>query len=139
MVSCKCFFFLLLLLYRNDDDRIFSPEQDFVSLECSFGFYYAEPSFLPYPAVLFWVSFRVSCFALSIIIINISVHDDVQLAQWLRNNDGRIKLGDFNRAKFLTYDAKKEQYCRYDYGGRAWRVSKGMLCVCNNICAAVLL
>jgi len=49
------------------------------------------------------------------------VHDDLQLAQWLRNDDGRIKLGDFNRAKVLTYDAKKEEYCRYDYGGRAWR------------------
>jgi len=44
------------------------------------------------------------------------VHDDVQLCQWLRTKDGRLKLGDFNRAEVMDYDLKKKQYCRY-YNG----------------------
>lgn len=45
------------------------------------------------------------------------VHDDVQLCQWLRTKDGRIKLGDFNRAEVMEYDLKKKKYCRYINGG----------------------
>lgn len=44
------------------------------------------------------------------------VHDDVQLCQWLRTRDGRIKLGDFNRAEVMDYDIKEEKYCRYFNG-----------------------
>ncbi len=46
-----------------------------------------------------------------------SVHDDVQLCQWLRTRDGRLKLGDFNRAEIMDYDENKKKYCRYENGG----------------------
>jgi len=45
------------------------------------------------------------------------VHDDVQLCQWLRTEDGRLKLGDFNRAEVMAYNAEKKKYCRYRNGG----------------------
>ena len=38
----------------------------------------------------------------------LSVHDDVQLCQWLRTEDGRLKLGDFNRAEVMAYNAEKK-------------------------------
>ena len=44
------------------------------------------------------------------------VHDDVQLCQWLRTKNGRIKLGDFNRAEIMDYDPMKKQYCKYNNG-----------------------
>lgn len=44
------------------------------------------------------------------------VHDDVQLCQWLRTKDGRLKLGDFNRAEVMDYNAKKGEYCAYSNG-----------------------
>ena len=46
----------------------------------------------------------------------IIVHDDIDLGQYLRTSDGRIKLNDFNRAKALLYDSIKEEYCNY-YNG----------------------
>ncbi len=52
-----------------------------------------------------------------------SVHDDVQVAQWLKTPDQRLKFGDFNRAMILKYDSKGEEYCQYSTGGRGWRVS----------------
>eukprot|EP00536_Pseudo-nitzschia_multiseries_P002046 jgi/Psemu1/283451/fgenesh1_pg.27_\ len=48
------------------------------------------------------------------------VHDDVQLCQWLKTADGRLKLGDFNRAEVMEWNSKKKKYCRYyngDCGG----------------------
>jgi len=48
-----------------------------------------------------------------------SVHDDVQLCQWLRNADGDFKLGDFNRAEIMDYDEDKREYCVYN-NGRGW-------------------
>lgn len=36
-----------------------------------------------------------------------SVHDDVQLCQWLRTRDGKLKLGDFNRAEVMDFDREK--------------------------------
>jgi len=45
-----------------------------------------------------------------------SVHDDVQLCQWLRSRDGKIKLGDFNRAEVMDFDPEKQQYCKYNNG-----------------------
>ncbi len=41
------------------------------------------------------------------------VHDDVQLCQWLRTRDGRLKLGDFNRAEIMQYNTEKNKYCKY--------------------------
>lgn len=52
-----------------------------------------------------------------------SVHDDVQLCQWLKTADGRLKLGDFNRAWPMEYNEKKEKYCKYENGGVAGNVS----------------
>lgn len=43
-------------------------------------------------------------------------HDDLDLGQYLRTPDGRIKLNDFNRAKPLLYDNIKGEYCKY-YNG----------------------
>ena len=51
------------------------------------------------------------------------VHDDVQLQQWLRAEDGSLKLGDFNRATILEWDPKKQQYCRYSNGAAFGNVS----------------
>jgi hypothetical protein len=48
-----------------------------------------------------------------------SVHDDVQLCQWLRGKDHKLKLGDFNRAEIMDYDPVKKEYCRYN-NGRAY-------------------
>ena len=44
------------------------------------------------------------------------VHDDIDLGQYLRTPDGRIKLNDFNRAKIQLWDPVKKQYCKY-YNG----------------------
>lgn len=44
------------------------------------------------------------------------VHDDVQLCQWLEHEDGRLKLGDFNRAEMMEYDEENQTYCKYDNG-----------------------
>jgi len=44
------------------------------------------------------------------------VHDDVQLCQWLKKDDGTLKLGDFNRAEVMEYNTKKERYCKYVNG-----------------------
>mmetsp|Transcript_9348 Transcript_9348/g.21083 ORF Transcript_9348/g.21083 Transcript_9348/m.21083 type:complete len:691 (+) Transcript_9348:93-2165(+) len=44
------------------------------------------------------------------------VHDDVQLCQWLHTPDGRLKLGDFNRATFMQWDTVKGEYCKFNNG-----------------------
>ncbi|KAI2488633.1 protein kinase [Fragilaria crotonensis] len=44
------------------------------------------------------------------------VHDDVQLCQWLRTRDGRLVLGDFNRAQIMDWNEKKGEYCLYNNG-----------------------
>lgn len=44
------------------------------------------------------------------------VHDDIQLCQWLRNDDFKLKLGDFNRARVLAWNQKTQEYCEYDNG-----------------------
>lgn len=53
-----------------------------------------------------------------------SVHDDVQLCQWLRTQDGTIKLGDFNRAEIMDFNMEKKEYCRYNNGHAYGNVSK---------------
>ncbi len=50
-----------------------------------------------------------------------SVHDDIQPAQWLRNEDGTIKFGDFNRMVTLPYNSKTGNYCKYRFNDRPWR------------------
>ena len=45
-----------------------------------------------------------------------SVHDDIQLCQWLRKRDGTLKLGDFNRAEIMDYDEEGGEYCLYNNG-----------------------
>lgn len=44
------------------------------------------------------------------------VHGDIQLQQWLRTADGRLKLGDFNRASILDWDARRNLYCKFSTG-----------------------
>jgi hypothetical protein len=44
------------------------------------------------------------------------VHNDIQLRQWLRTREGTLKLGDFNRAKVLDWNFKKQQYCKFSNG-----------------------
>ncbi len=44
------------------------------------------------------------------------VHDDVQLRQWLRTSDGRLVLGDFNRAKILRWNDEDKDYCKFRTG-----------------------
>lgn len=46
----------------------------------------------------------------------IIVHDDVQLCQWLHTTDGRLKLGDFNRATIMQWDVENEEYCDFNNG-----------------------
>eukprot|EP00934_Nitzschia_sp_Nitz4_P000348 Nitzschia sp. Nitz4//scaffold42_size132992//14458//16405//NITZ4_003380-RA/size132992-processed-gene-0.26-mRNA-1//-1//CDS//3329551661//348//frame0 len=45
------------------------------------------------------------------------IHDDVQLCQWLRNREGVIKLGDFNRAEIPDFNPSSGEYCKYNNGG----------------------
>jgi hypothetical protein len=52
------------------------------------------------------------------------VHDDIQLSQFLFNqNRTRLILNDFNRAEFPLFDEKADDYCRYKNGrgGGNWR------------------
>ena len=47
----------------------------------------------------------------------IIVHDDVQLSQYLFNEDFSVlKLNDFNRAEFMLWDEGKNAYCLYQNG-----------------------
>jgi len=57
------------------------------------------------------------------------VHDDIQLCQWLRNDSGKLKLGDFNRARVLGWNEKKQEYCSYDNGRGYGNVSLLFMCV----------
>jgi hypothetical protein len=49
-------------------------------------------------------------------ILNPSVHGDVQLQQWLGTQEGKLKLGDFNRAEVMDYDPVRGKYCKYNNG-----------------------
>jgi hypothetical protein len=48
-----------------------------------------------------------------------SVHDDVQICQWLRKDDSKLKLGDFNRAEIMEYNSEEQKYCKYQ-NGQGW-------------------
>ena len=43
-------------------------------------------------------------------------HVDIQLGQFFRGADGKIKLVDYNRAEPILYDVKHEKYCRESTG-----------------------
>ena len=51
------------------------------------------------------------------------VHDDVQLCQWLEAWNGRLKLGDFNRAEIMEWNEKNKSYCKYSNGHSGGNVS----------------
>jgi hypothetical protein len=66
------------------------------------------------------ISRRSSCFySLLVLFSERSVHDDVQICQWLRKGDNKLKLGDFNRAEIMEYDSEEREYCKYK-NGRGW-------------------
>lgn len=44
------------------------------------------------------------------------VHDDVQLCQWLRGENGHLILGDFNRAEVMDWNSQNKSYCKYKNG-----------------------
>ena len=45
------------------------------------------------------------------------VHNDVQLSQFLFSEDFSVlKLNDFNRAEFLLWDDRNQEYCHYKNG-----------------------
>lgn len=48
------------------------------------------------------------------------VHNDIQLRQWMRTKKGRLKLGDFNRAKIMEHQSTTTgtgtMYCKYSTG-----------------------
>ena len=62
------------------------------------------------------------------------VHDDVQLCQWLRTRDGRLVLGDFNRAQIMDWNEEKGEYCMYNNGYAFGNVRCDIMCflVCNS-------
>ena len=72
------------------------------------------------------------------------VHDDVQLCQWLRTRDGRLVLGDFNRAQIMDWNEEKGEYCMYNNGYAYGNVRGEMMCclVCvfaGTLCLTLLL
>eukprot|EP00957_Ditylum_brightwellii_P104480 7959368-Ditylum_brightwellii.AAC.1 len=38
------------------------------------------------------------------------IHDDVQLCQWLWDKNGKLRLGDFNRAELSLWSEKDQKY-----------------------------
>jgi serine/threonine protein kinase len=57
------------------------------------------------------------------------VHDDVQLCQWLRNREGKLVLGDFNRAQILDWNEENQEYCGYNNGYAFGNVSHDIHCI----------
>ena len=52
------------------------------------------------------------------------VHDDIQLRQWLRSSiDGRLLLGDFNRARIMRWNDVDQKYCKFRTGAAFGDVS----------------
>lgn len=41
------------------------------------------------------------------------VNDDISLDQWLVNDEGEIRLNDFNKAVVLPWDVKQNKYCAF--------------------------
>ena len=45
------------------------------------------------------------------------IHDDIQICQWLRRrSDGKIVLGDFNRATIPKWNEGRQEYCKFTNG-----------------------
>jgi len=53
------------------------------------------------------------------------VHDDIQLAQFLKTPDGILKLNDFNRAEIMLFDEDQSRYCIYKNGKGGGNISNG--------------
>jgi hypothetical protein len=66
------------------------------------------------------------------------VHDDIQLRQWLRASDGRLILGDFNRAIIMRWNDVDKQYCKFRSGTVFGDVSKLILYIYIYICIYIL-
>lgn len=73
------------------------------------------------------------------------IHDDIQLSQFLLNEDKSIvKINDFNRAEFPLWSDTEHQYCTYKNGRGHGNVSDRLfvsfclvLCVCVCMCVYV--
>lgn len=48
--------------------------------------------------------------------LGVIVHGDIQLTQWLIDENGRPRLNDFNRATIMMYSKEKEKYCKFRNG-----------------------
>eukprot|EP00558_Chaetoceros_sp_UNC1202_P010095 CAMPEP_0197241594 /NCGR_PEP_ID=MMETSP1429-20130617/7589_1 /TAXON_ID=49237 /ORGANISM="Chaetoceros sp., Strain UNC1202" /LENGTH=222 /DNA_ID=CAMNT_0042701455 /DNA_START=20 /DNA_END=688 /DNA_ORIENTATION=- len=44
------------------------------------------------------------------------IHNDIQVGQFLLDEDNRVKLSDFNRAEPRLWDEEKGEYCKYCLG-----------------------
>ena len=51
----------------------------------------------------------------------------ISVCQWLRTEDDKIKLGDFNRAEIMMYNVEKGKYCKYVNGECYGNVSRAPL------------
>jgi hypothetical protein len=76
-------------------------------------------------------------FWLTLFVLHDSVHDDVQLCQWLRLSDGRLKLGDFNRAEIMGFDPETQEYCKYNNGACFGNVSMSQAKHLGGMCSTV--
>jgi serine/threonine protein kinase len=57
------------------------------------------------------------------------VHQDIQLAQYLWTADkSMVKLNDFNRAEYMLFDEKNQEYCRYHEGPGNGNVCLQIVC-----------
>lgn len=52
------------------------------------------------------------------------VHGDIHPVQWLRSDDGTLKLNDFNNAEILDWSREKNSYCNVDRGFWGGMVSR---------------
>ena len=75
-----------------------------------------EASCKCHPSVSNWADFFLAHLENNPVQFLCSVHDDVQLCQWLRTRDGKLKLGDFNRAEVMDFDRGLGEYCMYNNG-----------------------
>lgn len=57
------------------------------------------------------------------------IHGDVQLGQWLLQDNDKLVLGDFNLAKVLSYNTHSHHYCKTKQGRGFGNVSERHICV----------
>lgn len=56
------------------------------------------------------------------------VHGDIQLGQFYRGQDGKIKIVDYNRAEMVFYDEEKGRYCKWRNGFQENAIVSRALC-----------